>query len=100
MAVGDGLADIVGRRFGKLKWFCNPEKSYAGSLGFIVGASLASLGLLRWFGLASQLDGPLVGGVFAISAICALVEIGPAWIDDNLSVPAAGAALALLLPVS
>ena len=102
MAVGDGLADIVGRRFGAKKWFFNADKSYAGSLAFVGGAGLASFGLLKWFGLAPGFDASLIGGVLALSCACALVEVLPplGFIDDNLSVPAAGAALALLLPIS
>ena len=30
MAVGDGLAEISGRKFGTLKWYFNDDKSYAG----------------------------------------------------------------------
>lgn len=99
MAVGDGLADIAGRRFGDAKWFCNGGKSYAGSLAFFAGATAASLGLLAWLGLAT-VDVDLAARVAAVSAACALVEVVPApaiGIDDNVSVPLVGALLALLL---
>jgi len=36
MAVGDGLADIVGRRFGKVKWPFSRNKSLVGSAAFVV----------------------------------------------------------------
>ena len=90
MAVGDGLADIVGRRFGRQKWFCNQEKSYAGSLAFVLGATVASVGLLRWLAFPAPLA-PLV----AISIVCALVEVLLTGVDDNVSVPLVGALLAL-----
>jgi dolichol kinase len=90
MAVGDGLADIIGRRFGSKKWFCNDQKSYAGSVAFVIGATVASMGLLRWLGFPAPLA-PLV----AISVICALVEVLLTGVDDNVSVPLVGALLAL-----
>ena len=49
MAAGDGLADIVGRRWGAVKWPFSASKSYAGTAAFVVGAfvvSTAVLGLL------------------------------------------------------
>ena len=92
MAVGDGLADIIGRRFGSKKWFCNPDKSYAGSLAFIIGATVASMGLLRWLGFPAPLA-PL----FTISCACALVEVLLTDVDDNASVPLVGGLLALTL---
>ena len=92
MAVGDGLADIVGRRFGSKKWFCNPEKSYAGSLAFVLGATLASMGLLRWLGFPA----PLLS-LFTISVVCSLVEVLLTGVDDNVSVPLVGGLLALTL---
>ena len=92
MAVGDGLADIIGRRFGSKKWFCNPDKSYAGSLAFVLGATVASMGLLRWLGFPAPLA-PL----FTISCACALVEVLLTDVDDNVSVPLVGGLLALTL---
>ena len=97
MSAGDGLADIVGRRFGRRKWFCsgaNADKSYAGSLGFVVGATAASVGLLTWLGFAAP-----VPGLLGISCVCALVEVFVPGVDDNISVPAVGALLALALPL-
>jgi dolichol kinase len=92
MAVGDGLADIIGRRFGSKKWFCNQEKSYAGSLAFVLGATGASIGLLRWLGFPAPLA-PL----FTISCACALVEVLLTGVDDNVSVPLVGGLLALTI---
>lgn len=108
MCGGDGLADVVGRRLGRT---CplpfNPAKSWAGSAAMFAGALGCSAALLAAFDAAGALSGPPLdwspGGVPArlalISAACAAVEaapLGPA-VDDNLSVPAAAAALAWLL---
>jgi phytol kinase len=37
---GDGLADIIGRRFGKVKLPWNGSKSWAGSLGMLIVETL------------------------------------------------------------
>lgn len=99
MAVGDGLSDIVGRRFGKTKWCWNKNKSLVGSFAFTIGASLSTMGLLRWLGLVGVISTNLVATIALISTVCALVESLPSCgvIDDNLSVPIVGAALAHFL---
>ncbi|KAJ1637332.1 hypothetical protein T492DRAFT_952769 [Pavlovales sp. CCMP2436] len=102
MAVGDGLADIAGRRFGKNnKWPFAPSKSVAGSLAFVLGATAASLGLLSWLGVwgcLSPLPADAPARLLLISVMCASVELLPTQlVDDNVSVPLAAAALMLLL---
>eukprot|EP00614_Pseudopedinella_elastica_P010118 CAMPEP_0172591382 /NCGR_PEP_ID=MMETSP1068-20121228/10140_1 /TAXON_ID=35684 /ORGANISM="Pseudopedinella elastica, Strain CCMP716" /LENGTH=313 /DNA_ID=CAMNT_0013387801 /DNA_START=1120 /DNA_END=2061 /DNA_ORIENTATION=- len=103
MAVGDGLADIVGRRVGKTKWpWSDGSKSVEGSLAFALGAFVSSLAMVQWFAL---LGTPLAGleafqGCFlglvwrlgVISVACAAVELLPIG-DDNLNVPVTGALL-------
>ena len=42
MAVGDGPADIVGRRFGRTPWPAVPDKTVEGSAAFVAGAFAAS----------------------------------------------------------
>lgn len=102
MAVGDGLADIIGRRFGQRhKWPFAPDKSYAGSLAFVLGGFAATVCLLRWFEVAHCFafvrPWPEIAAiVLFISLACALVELVPVA-DDNISVPVVGALLASLL---
>ncbi|KAG8458825.1 hypothetical protein KFE25_005252 [Diacronema lutheri] len=102
MAVGDGVADIVGRRLGgSNRWPFNPSKSVAGSVAFVAGATGASIGLLAWLGAWGVLaplapDTPL--RLLLISVACAAVELLPTDVlDDNVSVPLVGAGLALAL---
>jgi dolichol kinase len=95
MAVGDGLADIVGRKYGTKKWPWTSSKSIAGTLAFAAGGFLASVGLVLWFGLCGC---PLPGGLAAltlpdlcmrlalVSVVSAGVELVPLG-DDNLTVP-------------
>lgn len=49
MAVGDGMADLVGRRFGKHKWRKGGEKSVEGSVAFASGSFLVSMAMIQWF---------------------------------------------------
>lgn len=104
MAVGDGLADIVGRRFGSVKWPFSRSKSLAGSAAFVMGGWVVSGLLLLWLqvtGCQTAVDllqhplEPLLK-LLLISVLCAAVELLPA-VDDNISVPAAAAALTWLL---
>ena len=100
LCIGDGLADVVGRRLGKGNPLpFNRNKSYAGSIAMMLGAFLGSLafayvfveacGIGIWTGAPG--DGILDFAVksLAICATSALVEALPinAIIDDNISVP-------------
>jgi dolichol kinase len=101
MAVGDGLADLIGRRFGSSnKWFFNKSKSMAGSAAFVAGSFAGSLGLISWLTKMNtleplQLTG-LAGRLLAIAIICAGVELIPLG-DDNWTVPVAAAVLSGML---
>lgn len=94
MAAGDGVATLVGRRArgGRIGW--NREKTWAGTLAFVVAGSAAGSFLAwwcrpalipppyLWFSLAA----PIAGAVVA-----AAVETVPMRLDDNLSVPSSAA---------
>lgn len=102
MAAGDGLADLVGRRYGKdNKWFFSKDKSIAGSLAFFVGASSCSIALAWWFAYTGTLVpsmefADIAVRIIFISAISAIVELIP-LVDDNWSVPLTAAILAAAL---
>ena len=95
LAVGDGIATLVGRAVGgkTLPW--NRDKTWAGSVAFFAGASIAGIALAWWTRPAIT---PLPPAWFAWTApvvaslLAALVETLPVKLDDNLSVPAAAAA--------
>ena len=94
MAAGDGMADIIGRRFGKVKWPFSKSKSIAGTIGFVVSAFLVSCGLLSLYtatGYVSVNLNEQWPQVLLISVLCAMVEvlIPPSIIDDNISVSVA-----------
>lgn len=104
MAVGDGFADIFGRRWGKTKWPWSSDKSVVGTVSFILGSFLVCLGVFKWFGLFGCTLGrlshlPLVElstSLLTISVISALTELVPVG-DDNLTVPAVAAFSTFLL---
>ena len=78
IAVGDPLAGVVGKRYGRLKI---GSKSVEGTLAFAVGAGGVGCALI-----AAGLDVPYwvaLGG----AGVGALVELLPSPVDDNLTVP-------------
>jgi dolichol kinase len=99
MAAGDGMADIVGRRYGKGNaWFFSPKKSVAGSMAFLLFGSLCTVGAATYLSSMGCLILPfdtleLITRVVAITAVCAMVELIPIG-DDNWSVPISAAILA------
>lgn len=103
MAMGDGLADLIGRKYGTSnKWPFNKDKSVAGSTAFVVGALLGSFALISWltsFGVTSPLEFSalrLMGRLLLISVLCAGVELIPGG-DDNWTVPISAAVLSSYL---
>ncbi|KAI4339276.1 hypothetical protein MLD38_024235 [Melastoma candidum] len=101
MCGGDGIADIVGRRFGSWKLPHNPRKSWAGSISMFLCGFLISIGMLRYFsGMGYfELDWSVsLGRVALISLFATLVESLPTneLVDDNISVPAVSILLSLL----
>ncbi|KAK4338839.1 hypothetical protein RND71_040301 [Anisodus tanguticus] len=101
MCGGDGIADIVGRRFGSTKIPYNKQKSWAGSLSMFVLGSLVSIGMLYYFSALGyfHLDWvSTVGKVALVSLVATLVESLPitGMVDDNISVPLASMIVASL----
>ncbi|OVA02761.1 Phosphatidate cytidylyltransferase [Macleaya cordata] len=91
LCAGDGVADIVGRRFGSKKLPHNRNKSYAGSIAMAAAGFLASVGYMHYFsqfGFIEESPG-LVLGFLIVSLVAALVESLPisTELDDNLTVP-------------
>lgn len=99
MAAGDGLAGLVGKRFGRLKLPWNPEKSWAGFVAFVVFGTPAAVFLMDWcyspLGFAA-----LVGSTLGVALICAVVESMPWPVNDNLTVPLVGGTLFYIVALS
>ena len=50
LCCGDGFADIIGRRFGSVKWPHSKRKSLAGSFAFFVASTVMGVGYMHLFG--------------------------------------------------
>ncbi|CAN4090169.1 unnamed protein product [Withania somnifera] len=101
MCGGDGIADIVGRRFGSMKIPYNKQKSWAGSLSMFVLGFLVSVGMLYYFSALGyfHLDWvSTVERVAVVSFVATLVESLPItpMVDDNISVPLVSMVVATL----
>src|SRR5574338_787870 len=104
LAVGDGLATIVGTAVGGPRWPWNPRKSIAGSVAFVACGGVAGA-LLAWWCRPVVVPPAYVwfslGAPFVAALAAAAVETIPIRLDDNISVPAtAGAVLWALSLVS
>lgn len=98
MCGGDGLADIVGRRWGARKLPFSPEKSWAGSAAMLAGSFGFAFGFLALFnGLGNfipPLDlGAAAGAVAVIALAATLVEALPFRDIDNITVTLAALGL-------
>jgi phytol kinase len=89
MCGGDGLADIIGRRYGKRKLPWSRNKSWAGSAGMLLGGWVFSVGIIIIYVLLQLFPGPFQTYLFAISLIAlvgTIVESIPLRDIDNITV--------------
>jgi uncharacterized protein (TIGR00297 family) len=96
MAAGDGMSCVLGRRFGRRRIPWNREKSLCGSVALFLCGGAAGALLAWWCRPALAVPPPMwfsLGAPFAAAFVAALVETIPIRLDDNLSVPAAAAAV-------
>lgn len=105
LAAGDGMADLIGRRYGKSNPWPGLDKSVAGTVAFWMASTLTGTGLLLWMQhwtgsttlIASSLSATdLLARVGIICLVSALLELVP-FGDDNYTVPISAALLSILL---
>ena len=100
MSGGDGLADILGRRFGRVHLPWNEDKTLMGSLGMFLGGWLfvaAVLAVYIYLGFFPRPWSNYLPGVTLIALAGTLVESLPFRDVDNLTIPLAAVILAPLL---
>jgi phytol kinase len=90
---GDGLADILGRRFGTHKLWFNHQKSWVGSLAMFSGSFGFSFAFLALFNQFQNFDPALdlvtlSVGVAVVAVVTTLVEALPFPDIDNLTLTA------------
>lgn len=96
LAVGDGVATLVGRGVRGTPWPWNPEKTIPGTVAFAIGGSIAGAALAWWVRPNVAVAPPLLFAILAapVAAItAAFVETIPVRLDDNLSVAASAGAV-------
>jgi uncharacterized protein (TIGR00297 family) len=101
LAVGDGMASLVGQLVGgpRLPW--NPRKGWLGSAAFVAFGAAAAALLAAWtqrlpLGPGASHWPRTLGVAAALAVACAIVESLPTTLDDNITVPLA---IVLLLPL-
>lgn len=100
LAVGDGLAALLGLAAGGARLPWNRDKSWAGFLAFLVGGTVAASVLAVWtlhLPVAAWASPHVLAVTAPLALVCALVESLPTTLDDNLTVPLVGAAALALL---
>src|SRR5262249_39030464 len=100
MAVGDGMASIVGQGVAgpRLPW--NARKGWAGFLAFVLfgGAAAALLAVWALAMPPRPAASPwLLAVVVPLTLLCAAVESLPTTLDDNFTVPLVGGIAVALL---
>ncbi len=100
MCGGDGIADLVGRRFNSSKLPYSPEKTVAGSLGVLIGGWLLSafvLAIYTGIGVFARPFASFVLPLTLITLVSALVESLPFKDVDNITVTVTAAILGYFL---
>lgn len=89
MCGGDGLADVIGRRFGDRKLPWAPDKSWMGSLAMFLGGWFLALSVLWVYIVAGVFAGPMNIYLLAITLIAlagTIVESLPIKDLDNITI--------------
>lgn len=94
MCWGDGLAALVGQRWGHHGYEVWGEtKSWEGSMTMAIASALVVLGVLGWYGVSWS----LVVIALGVAIAATLLEAGSKYGIDNLTVPIGATATALIL---
>ena len=94
LGVGDPLAALVGRRFGRIKLLHG--RSLEGTLAFVVSATLGTFA--AFIGFHSSLGlGAALALAFGAALAGAIAELISLRVDDNFSIPLSAAAGVLLV---
>lgn len=86
LAAGDGVAGMVGRRYGRHRLSFNRNKSWEGTLSGFIAASLAGFYFAGALALAGSAFGMLAGAVIKTP------YLNTGTINDNIAVPYAALA--------
>ncbi len=99
MCGGDGLADVLGRRYGTKKLPWNQNKSWVGSLTMFAGGWITAFLIMWIFIMAGVFPGTISSLFLPITIIaigCTLIESLPLKDIDNVSITLTAIALGYL----
>jgi phytol kinase len=100
MCGGDGIADVVGRRFESARLPYSPDKSVAGSLGVFIGGWVLATFVLGVYVTAGVFAGPFTVYLLPLTVIALVsmvIESLPFRDVDNITVTVAAALLGWFL---
>jgi phytol kinase len=100
MCGGDGLADIMGRKFGRSHIPWNPGKTWIGSLGMLLGGFILSCIVIIIYievGIFSGTFVEILPSLLIISLVGTVIETLPLHDVDNITVTLAAVLLGFLL---
>jgi len=100
MCGGDGLAEILGRNFGRDRFPWNRQKTWIGSLGMFLGGFLLSFIIMLIYlgiGIFAIPITSLLSGLILISVAATLVETLPLNDVDNITVTLTAVVLGIFL---
>ena len=102
LAGGDGLADVIGRKYGGEKkfGFGGAERTVAGSIGMFIGSFLFSIVIVFFFSIevSAFVIADMIVPILIISLVVTIVEaLSPKGLD-NWTIPIAAVVMIILLP--
>ena len=98
MAYGDSAASLVGERYGKTKYKLIASRSLEGSIAMFLASFLSVVASLAFFStLYSLLSLDWIVAAFAVATVTTVTEALSPKGSDNLTVPAVGALMLLML---
>jgi phytol kinase len=100
MCGGDGIADLVGRRFNSPKLPWSPEKSVAGSLSVFIGGWLLTMIIFAIYVWIGAFTGPMTRFMLSVTLVAigaTLVESLPFKDIDNVTITIACAIIGHLV---
>ncbi len=96
LALGDGMATLIGKSFKSYPLPWNKKKTYAGSLAFVFFGTFGAFILLKWMLPELSINQAFFLGL-KTAVVAAIVESLALDIDDNLTVALSSAVVLYLL---
>ncbi len=90
LALGDGMATLVGQALRGPRLFWNSQKSWPGLLAMVGFGTLAAAVLIAWT-RGESMSAAIVFMSLGLAIACAWAESLPTTLDDNFTVPLVGA---------